>query len=251
MRGVLLILSIALAAPAAQANIITYDINANFGVRQTSPGGVVQPAGPGGLLAGFVSFDTAQTDDAAIVDFDLSSELPNFLGNSIFDSRYQFSDPNDTFSFDSGTGVLSLQNDVIAFSALGNRDVISQRTRLTLTIDALGDADALFTGSESFSLCSNGFGFTGFFNVCDRPQGSNSQLSTLASIRGVGGGSTGGGQTGGGSTGGSTGGNTGGGTGGSTGGGQTGSGTVAIPEPGSLALILTGLLGLAGMRRRA
>lgn len=66
---------------------------------------------------------------------------------------------------------------------------------------------------------------------------------------GTGGGSTGGGSTGGGNTGGggSGGGSTG---GGSTGGGSSGGGVTPVPVPAAAALLLTALVGLAGMGRR-
>ncbi|MEM7569288.1 MAG: PEP-CTERM sorting domain-containing protein [Pseudomonadota bacterium] len=245
MRCVLLAAAVMAAAPAAQAAVITYDINANFAVRTNPGGNVNQPSPLGGLLNGFITVDTSLTDNAAILDFEFTSFLPNFLGDPSRSVDYDFNGPDDIFSFDSATGAFSTTSDVTGLFPNTNISVVLTRSRLDLILDSIGDDPLGVTGSELYRNCTAFFTINGLSNGCNGILGNNGGLDTLADARPSGGQGAGGGNAGGGAGGGNGGMNMGGGQ------GNAGGGSVPVPEPGSIALLLGGLLSLAGLRRKA
>lgn len=229
MRTLLLVCGLAAFAAPTHAAIMTYDIDANFS-RVLSPSGIVR-ATPGGRLMGFIEIDTAQADDAAILDYELTSFLPQTFDNPFRTVDYRFSDignsdageNRDGFSFATATGALNLASDVLTTAF--NNVAASTTSILNLNLGTLGADVVPLTGGERYLNCVSGFNFSGFFNVCDRFLATNADLSGVLTVRDAGGDQGGGGQGG-------------------------GNGPTPVSSPATLALLLSGLVPLALKRRR-
>lgn len=144
---------------AASASIVTYSIDDFFGGHiNPVANGNSNPQLPHARLTGTLSFDTALTGLGALVDYTLSSWLPNQYGGTSRTSSYTF-----------GGGIVGIKyagkTDGAHFNLYGDSNSV-----LFLVVDgaSIGAPVLDFSASEKFLNC-RGITYGGPINSCKAP----------------------------------------------------------------------------------